>query len=224
MGTDKMLCECAGKPLVRWAVRSVRDTLAGRVFLIANERNREAIGLVTAGDDLEILTQPPGAYGSATALTALLPVLSRYEGSLLVVDGDLPFITPETLRRLTTRHSADALDATVGAFVPSPPDNPQEFRSIGTLREVLVSVEDGPVCLVGAACFRWPVLRAQLVAQQGAPSAERSVATVPEHLHACGGRVGVVVIEDVLQHRSVNTPAQLEFARAFLSERRRDAL
>ena len=93
----KVAHEILGKPLVRWVVDAAREAGAGRIVSVVGHA-REVVEPLVA--DTEVVVQA-AQRGTADAVLTCKDALSDFDGSLLVLSGDCPLITPETVRELS---------------------------------------------------------------------------------------------------------------------------
>ena len=102
----KVLHEVLGKPMVRWVVDAAHEAGVEDVVCVLGH-GREAVAPVVAGDARVAVQKEQ--RGTADAVAAAVPALEGATGSLLVLSGDCPLITPETIAALAqAREDADA--------------------------------------------------------------------------------------------------------------------
>ena len=91
----KVLHQVAGLPMIAYAVEACRAVRAKRTLVIVGyqaERVREAL----AGEAVEFVHQGE-QRGTGHALLQTREALSGFDGDLLVLSGDTPLLTAETL-------------------------------------------------------------------------------------------------------------------------------
>ncbi len=104
----KVLHPLCGRPLINWPVAAALDAGAGKVVVVDNPKRRLEDhlpdGVVTA------IQERPNGTGDAVAAAA-----SHVDatGTVLVINGDVPLITPETLRDVIAAHEEAGAVATV---------------------------------------------------------------------------------------------------------------
>ena len=117
----KPLFEVAGKPMLRWVVDSARAGGCERILIVVGH-GAEQIRRAFADDDVTFVTQEPQlGTGHALAVTesSLYPDEQRGPATLLVLNGDVPGLRPETIDRLAT--AAEESWGAVGvASLPDP--------------------------------------------------------------------------------------------------------
>src|SRR5262245_14784148 len=106
--TPKMLHPVCGRPLVAWPVIAAREAGSGRVAAIVSPGRDISAGLP---EETETVEQPE-ADGTGGAIRAALPLIEEAE-HVLVLSGDVPLISTETIRQLLEAHLASAAAATM---------------------------------------------------------------------------------------------------------------
>ncbi len=104
----KVLHPLCGRPLINWPVAAALAAGAGKVVVVDNPTRRLEDRLP---DDVAIAIQEqPNGTGDAVAAAG-----SHIDatGTVLVINGDVPLITPEILREVVAAHEQAAAAATV---------------------------------------------------------------------------------------------------------------
>jgi bifunctional UDP-N-acetylglucosamine pyrophosphorylase / glucosamine-1-phosphate N-acetyltransferase len=107
--TPKMLHPVCGRPLVAWPILAAREAGAGRVAAIVSPGIDIAAGLPAGVETVE-QPQPDGTGG---AVLAALPLIAEASETVLVLSGDVPLISTETIRLLLEAHLASEAAATM---------------------------------------------------------------------------------------------------------------
>jgi bifunctional UDP-N-acetylglucosamine pyrophosphorylase/glucosamine-1-phosphate N-acetyltransferase len=106
--TPKVLHPVCGRPLVAWPILAAREAGAGRVAVIVSPGRDLSAGLP---DGVETVEQPE-ADGTGGAIRAALPLVERSE-TVLVLSGDVPLLSAETIAGLLGAHQASDAAATM---------------------------------------------------------------------------------------------------------------
>jgi bifunctional UDP-N-acetylglucosamine pyrophosphorylase/glucosamine-1-phosphate N-acetyltransferase len=104
----KMLHPVCGRAMVAWPVIAAREAGAGRVVAIVSPNQNIVPGLP---DKVQIVTQPQ-PDGTGGAIRAALPLIGEAE-SVLVLSGDVPLLSAETISGLLESHAASGGAATM---------------------------------------------------------------------------------------------------------------
>jgi bifunctional UDP-N-acetylglucosamine pyrophosphorylase/glucosamine-1-phosphate N-acetyltransferase len=166
--------------------------------------------------------------GTGHAVAQAAPLLAGNVGDLAVLAGDAPLVRASTLRALVARHRQTGAVVTVlTALHPEPRGYGRIVRDAA--ERITAIVEDGDLAPdqrgireinSSIYAFRYPFLEAALPRlgtrnRQG----EYYLTDAVEMAFASGERVEGLVVEDHREVMGVNTPEQLEDARAALRER-----
>jgi bifunctional UDP-N-acetylglucosamine pyrophosphorylase/glucosamine-1-phosphate N-acetyltransferase len=113
----KVLHPIAGRPMIEHLLDSVQALGAERTVLVVGDR-REQLEAALAGRGLAFAVQEP-QLGTAHAVEQARAALDGFEGDVLLLSGDVPFIRTETMRRMIEAlHAEPAPAAVVLGFRP----------------------------------------------------------------------------------------------------------
>ncbi|MDX6485360.1 MAG: bifunctional UDP-N-acetylglucosamine pyrophosphorylase / glucosamine-phosphate N-acetyltransferase, partial [Gaiellaceae bacterium] len=116
--TPKHLHPLLGRRMVDWVIRAAHDAGVERVVVVASPESADTFGSV------EVAIQPV-PLGTGDAVRSARAALSGIDGDVLVLNGDVPALTPDTVRGLVETHRAAKAAATVLTF------EPEDSRSYG---------------------------------------------------------------------------------------------
>ena len=112
----KLLHPLCGRPVIAWTISTARAAGAGRVVLVDSpERRLEAF--VEEGVELVVQDRP---LGTADAVRAATPGLAGGE-TVVVVAGDAPLLTVESLAGLVAQHERSGAAGTIATVVLEDP-------------------------------------------------------------------------------------------------------
>jgi bifunctional UDP-N-acetylglucosamine pyrophosphorylase/glucosamine-1-phosphate N-acetyltransferase len=106
--TPKMLHPVCGRAMVAWPIVAAREAGAGRVVAIVSPNQNIVPGLP---DKVQIVTQPQ-PDGTGGAVRAALPLIEEAE-TVLVLSGDVPLLSAQTISGLLEAHAASGATATM---------------------------------------------------------------------------------------------------------------
>ena len=104
----KMLHPVCGRPMVAWPILAARAAGAGRVGVIVSPGRDISAGLP---GEVEVVEQPE-ADGTGGAVRAALALIEESE-TVLVLSGDVPLLSGETIAELLAAHAATDAAATM---------------------------------------------------------------------------------------------------------------
>ena len=223
----KVAHEILGKPLVRWVVDAARKAGASRIVSVVGHA-REIVEPLVA--DTEVAVQA-AQRGTADAVLACKGALSDCDGSLLVLSGDCPLITPETIRELSrVRAESGAAVVVLTMELDDPFGYGRIIRDADGRVERIVEQKDATAaeaavteCNSGFYCFDAKALF-EALAQVGSDNAQGEfyLTDVLEICRAAGRDVLALVATDPAECLGVNSRAQLAVATGQLQHRIND--
>jgi bifunctional UDP-N-acetylglucosamine pyrophosphorylase/glucosamine-1-phosphate N-acetyltransferase len=81
------------------------------------------VGLLRTQNSELVFAQQKEAKGTGDALLKAVPFLRRFEGTIVVINGDTPLITPETLKKFLSLHEKKMNIISILSFVSRQPDS-----------------------------------------------------------------------------------------------------
>jgi bifunctional UDP-N-acetylglucosamine pyrophosphorylase/glucosamine-1-phosphate N-acetyltransferase len=219
--TPKHLHPLLGRRMVDWVVAAARDAGVERVVVVASPQSSELF----EGVEVAVQEEP---RGTGDAVRCARATLEGFAGDVLVLNGDVPALRPETIRALAETHRAAGAAATVLSFEPS--EAGAYGRIVrdgdGRLARIVEAADASPDELAvrevnsGIYVFRseklWPALeRLDSHNAQG----ELYVTDTLGLLVADGEPCAVLLADDPLEAEGVNTRAELALAAASLRDR-----
>jgi bifunctional UDP-N-acetylglucosamine pyrophosphorylase/glucosamine-1-phosphate N-acetyltransferase len=223
--TPKHLHPLLGRRMVDWVIEAARGAGVERLVVVASPQTSDLL------DGVEVAVQEE-PLGTGDAVRCARAALEGFEGDVLVLNGDVPALRPETIRELVETHRSTGAAATVLSF--EPPDAGAYGRIVrdgdGRLAKIIeagdASAEELALGEVnsGIYVFRseklWPMLeRLDAHNAQG----ELYVTDTLGLLVADGDRCAVQRAADPLEAEGVNTRAELALAAASLRDRINEA-
>ena len=106
--TPKMLHPVCGRPMVAWPILAAREAGAGRVAAIVSPGRDISAGLPEGVETVE----QPVSDGTGGAIRAASALIEEAE-TVLVLSGDVPLISTETIAALLDAHAAAGAAATM---------------------------------------------------------------------------------------------------------------
>ncbi|MEI8178881.1 molybdopterin-binding/glycosyltransferase family 2 protein [Aestuariivirga sp.] len=103
MGTNKLLADIKGQPMIRRSVAAMRQAVDRTVVVTG----RDAAGIATALDGLPVVLVHNARFaeGLSTSLRAGIEVLPPDTDVAVIALGDMPLVGPEVVRRLIAAYS-----------------------------------------------------------------------------------------------------------------------
>jgi bifunctional UDP-N-acetylglucosamine pyrophosphorylase / glucosamine-1-phosphate N-acetyltransferase len=176
--------------------------------------------------DLEFVEQTE-QLGTGHAVQQLLPYLADFEGDLLVLNGDVPLLRPETLQALLQTHQQHQNAATIlTAQIPNPYGYGRVFCDSNNLLQEIIEERDCTDAQrqnrrvnAGIYCFNWQKLQAVLPKLQSNNSQQEYYITDAVNFLA---PVMVYDVPDEREILGINDRRQLATAYQILQSRIKD--
>jgi len=165
----KVLHPLAGKPMVERVIRSVQALPVERLLVVVGHGGAQVRQALAHLPGVEFVEQTP-LLGTGHAVQQLMPYLRDFTGDLLVLNGDVPLLRPETLAHLLATHQQGQYGVTLlTALLPDPTgygrvicDGQLQVSAIIEDRDCTPAQRQNQRVNGGIYCFRWPQLQAVL--------------------------------------------------------------
>lgn len=206
----KAMHHLGGRPLIHWLLDTVKTLKPARVVVVT------APGM----DDLRQTVAPyktviqQKALGTGDAVKAALPALKGFKGDVLILLGDMPLITPATLKSLikARHHDKETGLAVLGAYYnPAPAFGRLVENADGTLYKIVEHKDatteqrkinlcnTGAFCVDGAHIAKWLGKLTNKNAQK-----EFYVTDLPAIAAKDGYKTRIAITEDLDEVQGVN--------------------
>ncbi|MEB3304886.1 MAG: bifunctional UDP-N-acetylglucosamine diphosphorylase/glucosamine-1-phosphate N-acetyltransferase GlmU [Cyanobacteriota bacterium] len=161
----KVLQPLAGATLVERVLNSAETLQPERRILIVGHQADRVRQALAHHAGLEFVLQEP-QNGTGHAVQKLLEPLAGFTGDLLVLNGDVPLLRPETLQALLERHRSSGAGVTLLTARLADPtgygrvftDHQGQVTGIVEHRDCDASQRANPLTNAGIYCFHWPRL------------------------------------------------------------------
>ena len=217
----KHLHPLLGRRVVDWVIDAARGAGVERLVVVVSPATRELFD----GVEVAVQEQP---LGTGDAVRSARTALDGFDGDVLVLNGDVPALTRDTLEALVATHRSERAAATVLSFEPA---DPRAYGRVvrdgdGRLARIVEAGDASPDELAvaevnsGIYLFRaetlWPALeRLQAHNAQGELYVTDTVGLLVDDGEPCS----VHVAADPFEVEGINTRVELAAAAAALRDR-----
>lgn len=161
----KVLHPLGGRSLIERVLDSVSNLPIDRRLIVVGFAADQVKIALAQEPDLEFVEQTE-QLGTGHAVQQLLPPLQGYDGDVLVLNGDVPLLRPETLEKLVKTHQEANNEATLlTAHFPDPTgygrvfcDANDRIKEIVEHRDCTEAQRQHSRINAGVYCFRWSSL------------------------------------------------------------------
>ncbi len=158
----KVLQPLAGISLIERVLKTLNDLAPEKTLLVVGHQAEQIKEHLNHLQTLEYVTQEP-QLGTGHALQKLLPVLKDFQGDLLVLNGDVPLLSPSTIQHLVSKHRSNNADVTLlTARLSDPTGYGRVFtNNAGQIKEIIEHKDCNPeqknnnLTNSGIYCFNW---------------------------------------------------------------------
>ncbi len=219
----KVLHSLGGRSLVERVINSVEPLSPSRRLVIVGYQAEEVTAAMQSIPGLEFVEQSV-QQGTGHAIQQLLPHLEDYAGDLIVLNGDVPLLSTQTLKNLWQTHQEHQNDATIlTAHLPDPKGYGRVFCDSENLVQQIVEEKDCTNAQrqnrrinAGVYCFRWQNL-AKVLPHLQANNSQKEYYLTDAVTQV--GKVMAVDVEDYQEILGINDRLQLANAYEILQRR-----
>lgn len=165
----KVLHSLGGRSLVERVLQSCLEVSPTRRLVIVGYQSDQVRAALQSIPDLEFVEQVQ-QLGTGHAIQQLIPHLESFQGNLLVLNGDVPLLRPQTLKQLIQTHQEYQNAATI---LTAQLANPQGYGRVfcdghNIVQQIIEDRDCSPAqkqnrrINAGVYCFRWSDLAAML--------------------------------------------------------------
>jgi bifunctional UDP-N-acetylglucosamine pyrophosphorylase/glucosamine-1-phosphate N-acetyltransferase len=222
----KVLHRLCGRPLIAYPLRVAR-TLADHIVLVVPAQAEEIVAV--AGADVRAVVQRERLGTGHAVLQAREECGS---GPILVLPGDMPLLTVETIERLVTHHATTRAAVTIlTANVENPTGYGRVLRQRGRVARVVeerdATDDQRKVTEINTSVYCFDARRLWAALDEVRPDNDQGeyyLTDVIGILSRTGARVETVLVADAMQAQGVNDRRQLAAVAAIERQRILDAL
>lgn len=211
---SKLAQELYGKAVIKRVVDSIKKTGIEDIAVIVGDNKAEIEAILK--DEVTYVTQEK-CLGTGHAIMQASDYLKSKKGKVLIANGNIPLIIPETIQTLVNKSIHEEEAATILTGIISEPAG--YGRIIREDNKIVEIIEDKEVTEAqrnilevnaGLYCFDIEKLLGVLQSLKQSSIGLYYLTDVIKMLHAKGEKIGGVLVEDNTEILSLNTKVQLE--------------
>ena len=229
----KVLHPLAGQPMINYVLDAASQVCPGRKIVVIGN-GADQVRKTLESEDLEYVLQKE-QLGTGHALLQVMPLITQPSDHVLVLNGDIPLITPATLTSLVENHARS--NAAV-SFLSCTTDQPKGLGRVirdgtGKVQKIVEeaalqgpAAERRPAFIEGAVeinagvyCFDGAWLWSNLASLQVSPVGEYYLTDMIELAASQGRKVATVACDDLGEAVGVNDRVQLSKAEVVIRSR-----
>ena len=133
----KVLHRLHGAPMLHYVVNTLKKLKPQKIVIVTGKQGKEIRAEMQDAGVVSFAEQRQ-AKGTGDALLKAAPALNGYKGTVIVVNGDTPLITPDTLKQFLSLHKRKGNDISLLSFVAKTPGS--YGRIVRDEREHILSI------------------------------------------------------------------------------------
>ena len=156
----KVLHKVSGKTLLQRVINSCNELNPNQIFVITGHKSKEVQDSIAHNKKIKFIIQSP-QNGTGHAIQVLCSQVKN-EGTLLVLNGDVPLIKSSTLKKLLNFHNSKNADA---SLITTMKNNPYGYGRVFIKENFIERIVEEKDCnnkerlnlLINAGiyCFKW---------------------------------------------------------------------
>ena len=160
----KVLHKLSGKTLLQRVIDSCKELNPDKIFIIVGHKSEEVEDSISKNKNIHFIVQNP-QNGTGHAVQVLSSQVKNHKGKLIVLNGDVPLIKAETLKKLIKFHDSKTADVSV---ITTKKKNPYGYGRVFAEDNLIVEIVEEKDCnsdqslnlLINAGiyCFNWKSL------------------------------------------------------------------
>lgn len=222
----KVLLPLLGRPMINYVLGAVRPLAPDKILLVIGN-SAETLKQEVRASDIEFVLQPE-PRGTADAVMVCRDYLVRPEEPVMVLCGDVPLVTTESLQRLLEVYYRERA---LVSLITAQFDNPTGYGRIvrngtGDVTSIVEEQDASPevreIREINSGIYVFqtrPLLQALATIGQNPITKEYYLTDTIQWI-ACQGRVVGVVTHNPEEILGVNTPKELARVEAILKKRK----
>lgn len=223
----KVLHEILGKALVGYVLDSVKHITNENFVIVGHHAEEVEKYVISHYENAKTVLQSP-QLGTGHAVSMVCPMLENYSGQVLILCGDTPLITEDTLKKVVEYHKENKSDITVmSAIFENPTNYGRIIRDTDNSLKCIVEEKDATLeqkaikeVNAGIYCINWAKVKSafsQLTSNNA--QGEYYLTDIIEWGKKNGLSVNAYIMENNIETFGINSRVQLAEALKLLQKR-----
>lgn len=223
----KVLHEILGKALVGYVLDSVKHITNENFVVVGHHAEEVEKYVISHYENAKTVLQSP-QLGTGHAVSMVCPMLENYSGQVLILCGDTPLITEDTLKKFVEYHKENKSDITVmSAIFENPTNYGRIIRDADNSLKCIVEEKDATLeqkaikeVNAGIYCINWAKVKSafsQLTSNNA--QGEYYLTDIIEWGKKNGLSVNAYIMENNIETFGINSRVQLAEALKLLQKR-----
>ncbi len=225
----KVMYEVAGKPMIAHVVDLSKKLRPSRIIVIVGWQRNSVVNYFTATENNIEFVDQLQQLGTGHAIMQTESYLANFEGDVIILSGDVPLLTKQTLVRLLEHHNESRASATiVSAEISNPTGYGRIIRSsdgsvIKIVEQKDASADELSVREINSGIYLFDKVKLFDALKHIKPinaQGEYYLTDVFENFWKNGWKVSALKTSDSNEIIGINDLTQLEYARKLFISRK----
>ncbi len=216
----KVLHDVMGRPMIMWVIDLAKSIPSKSIVLVYGKKGKE---LKDKFPGLKYAFQEE-PNGTGAAVEIALHEIKDNEGNVIVLSGDTPLLSKESLEKLINYHEKNALNVTIMTFCPiNPTGYGRIIRKENEIIEIVEERDASPtqkkIKEVNGGIYVFSIKHLRNALKKITPEnaqGEYYLTDVIAIIRNAGGKVSGVITENPVELKGVNTRKDLSEINNFL--------
>ena len=230
----KVLHPLVGLTLIEHVIRAAHPLKATTTNIVLGHQSQAVSALLTSKRSLSCgIVYQEQQLGTAHAVLQAESALGNKSGTLIVLSGDAPLISPSTLMTLVETHEQSSATACVLSSVIERPygygrilrDQHKQF--VGVVEEVDASIAQRKISEVNSGIYTFdlpPLFQTLKKIPEAGPKNERYLPAILQLYNQRNLTINVTTTEDPHEIRGINSQSELAEVRTIVRQRKNEEL
>lgn len=230
--TIKVLHQIFGKTVLGYVLDSVKSIATQSIVIVGHHAEEVTEFVEKNYSAAKTVLQSP-QLGTGHAVSMACPSLENFDGQVIILNGDIPLITEDTIYKFVEYHNSNKSDLTVmSAVLDAPASYGRIIRENDNSLKAIVEAKDAPPeqkavkeVNVGVYCLNWAKIKGafcQLTSNNA--QGEYYLTDIVSWAKNQNLNVNAYIMENSEEMNGINSRQDLAFATKLMNERKLNAL
>lgn len=230
--TIKVLHEIFGKTVLGYVLDSVKNIVNQSIVIVGHHAEDVTNFIENNYKTAKTVLQSP-QLGTGHAVSMACPLLENFDGQVIILNGDIPLISENTIKKFIKYHNSNNSDLTVMSAVLDDPasygriirENNNSLKAIVEAKDATPEQKNVKEINVGVYCLNWSKIKnafCQLTSNNA--QGEYYLTDIVSWAKKQNLKVNAYIMENSEEMYGINSRQDLAFATKIMNERKLEAL
>ncbi len=230
--TIKVLHEIFGKTVLGYVLDSVKNIVNQSIVIVGHHAEEVTNFIENNYKSAQTALQSP-QLGTGHAVSMACPILENFDGQVIILNGDIPLITENTINKFIEYHNSNNSDLTVMSAVLEEPasygriirENDNSLKCIVEAKDATPEQKMVKEINVGVYCLNWAKIKdafGQLTSNNA--QGEYYLTDIVSWSKKQNLKVNAYIMENSEEMYGINSRQDLAFATKIMNERKLETL